>query len=110
MIDHLPDDVERSWSRNNALTWYLLLSLPGTAILIILVILYGLGGLAFEAIWTIFSPVIWVFPIVFVRQTFNVISGKFVPIGGNTFAYVAILLGLYLWAGLAAKLLMNIEG
>lgn len=98
MIVHSSDNVERPWSRNNALTWYLLLSFPGTAILIILVILYGLGGLAFEAIWTIFSPIIWVFPIVFIRQTFNVASGKFVPVAGNTFAYVAILLGLYLWA------------
>jgi hypothetical protein len=114
MVDHSPDEVEYPPSPNNAVMWYLIVSFPGTIILIGLFGAYALGGLGAFLIgatfWTIFSPGVWVFPIVFCRQVYNLASGKFVPISGNTYICGAILLGLYLWWGLAAKFLMNMSG
>jgi hypothetical protein len=110
MTDHLPDDIERPSSPNNALVWYLIISLPGTVILIGLVGVGGWGAFAFEAFWTILCPVIWVFPIVTGRQIYNVASDKFVPITGHSYVWAAVLIGLYLWSGLAAYFILHIEG
>jgi hypothetical protein len=35
MIDHSPDELEYPSSANNAVMWYLIVSLPGTIILIL---------------------------------------------------------------------------
>jgi hypothetical protein len=114
MIDHSPDNIEHPASPNNAVIWYLIVSLPGTIILIVLLGAYALAGpgafLIGATFWTISSPGIWVFPIVFGRQVYNLPSGKFVSISGNTYVCVAILIGLYLWWGLAAKFLINMDG
>jgi hypothetical protein len=60
MIDHSPDEVEYPSSPNNAVMWYLIVSLPGTIILILGVGAFALSGLAWLLIaatfWTIFSP------------------------------------------------------
>ena len=114
MIDHSSNDVEYPSSPNNAFMWYLIVSFPGTIILVVGLVasaLAGLGAFMIETtFWTIFSPGMWVFPIVFCKQVYNLASGKFVPISGNSYICVAILLGLYLWWGLAAKFLMNMSG
>jgi hypothetical protein len=114
MIDQSPDEVEYPSSPNNALMWYLIVSLPGTVILIFGAGYFALGGLgAFllaATFWTIFSPGMWVFPIVFCRQVYNLASGRFVPISGNSYICAAILLGLYLWWGIATKFLINMDG
>jgi hypothetical protein len=114
MTDRLLDNMERPSSPNNAFVWYLIVSFPGTIILVVGLVASALAGLGVfmieTTLWTIFSPGMWVFPIVFGKQVYNLASGKFVPISGNTYICVAILLGLYLWWGLAAKFLMNMDG
>jgi hypothetical protein len=114
MIDHSPDEVEYPSSLYNAVMWYLIVSLPGTIILILgagAYALSGLGGFVIGAtFWTFFSPGMWVFPIVFCRQVHNLASRKFGPISGNTYICVTVLLGLYLCWGLAANFLINMPG
>jgi len=48
MVDHSPDEVEYPPSPNNAVMWYLIVSFPGTIILIGLFGAYALGGLALQ--------------------------------------------------------------
>jgi hypothetical protein len=114
MIDRSPDAVEYPSSPNNAVMWYLIVSLPGTVILVFGAGYFALGGLgAFllaATFWTICSPGMWVFPIVFCKQVYNLASSRFVPISGSTYICVAILLGLYLWWGIATKFLINMGG
>jgi hypothetical protein len=114
MVNHSPDESVHPLSPKNAATWYLIVSLPGAVSLILLLGAYALGGVGSFAIgfvfWTVFSPCMWVFPIVAGRQIHNLASRKFVPISSNTYIGMAILLGLYLWWGLAAKFLMNMDG
>jgi hypothetical protein len=114
MIDQSPDEVEYPSSPNNAVMWYLIVSFPGTIILIL-----GAGALALSdpagfliaaILLTILSPGMWVFPIVFCRQVHNLVSGRFVPISGNTYICIAILLGLYLSWGMATQFLLNMDG
>jgi hypothetical protein len=50
------------------------------------------------------------FPIVTGRQVYNVASGKFVPVTGYSWLCAAGLIGLYLWAGLAAYIMLHIDG
>jgi hypothetical protein len=114
MIDRSPDEAKYPSSPNNGLIWYLIVSLPGTVILILGAGAYALsspaGFLIGATLWTLLSPGMWVFPIVSCRQVYNLASGIFVPISGNTYICVAILLGLYLWWALAAKFLIDMPG
>ncbi len=112
MVNHSPR--RNLGSPKNASIWYLMVSLPGAVTLILLLggyALYGLGSFAIGFVfWTVFSPGICVFPIVAGRQIYNLASRNFVPISSSTYIGIAILVGLYLWWGLAARFLMNMDG
>lgn len=113
MTNRLPDELDYPSSPTNAVMWYLIVSLPGTIILILgggAFALYDpLGFLIVAFFWTLVCPGMWVFPIVFCTQVYNLRAGRFVPISGNTYICVMLLLGVYVWAGIATNFLLNMD-